>query len=109
MDEDKSFKEFVEHWKSRGYEVHISKEVLEDLDRLEKGWNPNKWDILSAPFFIFADLLEDLLERLPQNKPIWGFIRRLWSEMHNLAINMNRPLARRLRKSDETGKTYRIG
>lgn len=109
MTEHKSFKEFVEHWKSRGYEVHVSKEFLEDLDKIEKGWNPNKWDILSAPFFIFADLLENLLDRLPQDKPIWGFIRRLWSEIHNLAIDTNRPLARRLDNREKTRKTYRIG
>lgn len=101
----KSFKGFVDYWKSRGYEVHVSKGFLDDLDRIKKGWTPNKWDILSAPFFVFADLLEDLVDRFPQNKPI----RRLWSEMHNLAITVNRPLARRLDKREEPRKTYRIG
>lgn len=101
MVEDKSFKEFVDDWKCRGYEVHVSEGFLEDLDRLEKGWKPNKWDILSAPFF----LLEDLLDSLPQNRPV----RWLSSWIATLAITVNRPLARRLRKSDEPSKTYRIG
>ena len=105
MVEDKSFKEFVNHWKSMGYEVHVSKGFLEDLDRLEKGWKPNKWDILSAPFFILANLLEALLDRFPHNKPI----KRFWSEMHNLAITVNRPLARRLTKRGGSRKSYRIG
>ena len=101
MGEDTSFKEFVDSWKRIGYEVHISKGFLEDLDRLEKGWKPNKWDILSAPFFI----LEEILDRLPQNR----LIRWLSRWMATLAITVNRPLHRRLSKREEPRKTYRIG
>lgn len=105
MGEDKSFKEFVGYWKVREYEVHVSDGVLEDLDRLEKGWRPNKWDILSAPFFLLEDLLWSLSDRFPQDR----LFRWLWGWVATLAITVNRPLARRLRKSDEPGKTYRIG
>lgn len=104
MSEDKSFKEFVDSWKCIGYEVHVSEGFLEDLERLEKGWEPDKWDILSAPLFLLADILCKLLDRFPQNRPI----RRLWSEMANLAITVNRPLAKRLDKREEPHKTYRI-
>ena len=101
MSKDKSFKEFVNHWTDRGYEVHVSKSVLEDLDRLEKGWDFTIWDLLAEPFSI----LEDLLDGLPQNGPI----RWLSSWMATLAIIVNRPRYKRLSRKHRSRKTYRIG
>lgn len=101
-EEEKTFAEFVDHWKERGYEVRVTNGFLKDLEELDSE-EFSLWELLAVPF----ELAEDLLDYLPRNK----LISWLSGWMATLAIMANKPLYEKLmrrRRPHAPTKTYRI-
>jgi len=99
VEEPKNFKDFIEYWKNEGYEVHVTKGFLDDLEYIERN-EFSLWELPAIPF----ELAEDLLSLLPRIRfAVW-----LKSWMATLAIYANRPTFLKIRRRRQTSKSYRI-